>query len=163
MSLQRGGVVGKPKGLKPGALKGRVVGGGRTSLQPKNTGPGGKKRWLSNDQVIQANEARFKGVRETAQILRFKLPKKSRDYYGVTTVGGLLAKYQGKAVDFGSKVRLGDAIESVTGIRRNPLHGVRETIDNQRKTVRIDLSPIARRQAAIGEKVGNRKPRRRRR
>jgi hypothetical protein len=130
--------------------------------RPSNKGPKGRKRWLSNDQVIQANEARRSGVRYTAFVLRYKMPKKQRDYWGVSTVGGLIKKYAEKPLPFAQAGRIMDAIEAVTGIGRSNLTGVKKSVDGSRKTVTFEMSQIASKQADIAEKVGSRKPRRRR-
>jgi hypothetical protein len=121
----------------------------------------GKKRLLSNDQVSQANEARGSGVRETSAVLRSKLSKKQQQGLGVSTVGGYLAKYAGKRVNSEIYRGIRDAIEGVTGVGRQ-LQGIRVTTDNASRTATFNLSRIAARQAAIAEKVGSRKPRRRR-
>ena len=130
--------------------------------QPQNKGPKGKKRWLSNDQVIQANEARGSDVRNTAEVMRSKLPKKTATALGTSTLGGYIARISGKPLSFDAANKVSDQIEKITGVGRGQLQGVRKSVDNARKTVTYSLSPVARKQAAIAEKVGSRKPRRRR-
>ncbi len=157
------GTVAKPRGMKPGVLAARRgVKAAPAKPQPQNKGPKGKKRWLSNDQVIQANEARGSGVRNTAEVMRSRLPKKTATALGTNTLGGYIARISGKPLSFDAANKVSDQIERVTGVGGGQLQGVRKSIDNARKTVTYSLSPVARKQAAIAEKVGSRKPRRRR-
>jgi hypothetical protein len=157
------GTVGKGGKVKGGArAKAVAAKGGRASLQPQNMGPKGKKRWLSNDQVVQANEARGSDIRNTASVFRSKFSKKEVEATEAKTLGGYIAKVAGKPLPFATANKVRDRIEKVTGVGYGKLQGVRVSIDNARKTVTYNLTSVARKQASIAEKVGSRKPRRRR-
>ena len=159
-----GGKLRKPVGSGKAVPKGAPAQAGKSqgsSPRPSNKSPKGGNRWLSNEQVMQANEARGKEVRYTAAVMRSRLPKKEREASGVNTLGGYIAKYTGKPLSFAAANSVGDQIEKVTGIGRGQLKGVRKSIDNAKRTVTYSLTPVARKQAAIAEKVGSRKPRRR--
>jgi hypothetical protein len=123
-------------------------------------GPKGKKRWLSNEQVIQANEARTSGVKHAGEVLRTKLSKKDKEKLGAASLGGYLQRFAGKNVSFSQANAIRDRIEAVTGIGRGQLAGITTTFDNQKKTVHFRFSKIASRQAAVAEIAASRKPRR---
>ena len=116
---------------------------------------------LSRDQRIQANEARGKEVRQTADVFRSRLSKKDRPATGEKTLGGYIARIAGRPLGFAASNRVMDQIEKITGVGQSKLQGVRVSIDNASRTVTYSLTPVAKRQAAIAEKVASRKPRRR--
>jgi hypothetical protein len=143
---------GKLRARQVASLKGgggRLRGGAKAPAKASNP-----VRKLSRDQRIAANEARTDDVKRASSSLRERLPKKMRDAYKASTVGGMLLKLQGKNYGISGREYVG--VSDLIGPKG--IKGVRTSV-NPNRLVSISMTPLAKTQAKIAEKAASR-PRR---
>ena len=141
-----------------GSMAGTVGRSGKARGQMSKAMTSKPVRKLSRDQRIAANEARTDDVKRASASLRQRLPKKMRDAYKASSVGGLLLKLSGKTSGISNQQYTG--ISDLIGARG--IKGVRASM-NPNRSISISMTSLAKAQARTAEKVASRPPRRRRR